>query len=165
MLELRLLTDSDVPLVEAWLNKAHVKSWYEIPHMGVTIEDWMYEISQRDGEFSWLNYLIATWHGAPIGMCQYYKCADSGDENFGSLPIAGSYGIDYLIGEEAYIGKGLGRGIVSLLVERIFALPDAERVTADIDEENKASAGALLSCGFVLQNGESSRYVLERPQS
>ena len=30
MLELRLLNDSDIPLIEIWLNKEHVKRWYEI---------------------------------------------------------------------------------------------------------------------------------------
>lgn len=61
MLELRLLKDSDIPLVETWLNKEYVKRWYEIPHLGVTIEDWMNEIKERNGEFQWLTYLIVMW--------------------------------------------------------------------------------------------------------
>ena len=32
MLELRLLNDNDLTLVEAWLNKEHVKKWYEHGH-------------------------------------------------------------------------------------------------------------------------------------
>lgn len=40
MLELRLFNDSDMPLVKVWLNKEHVKRWYEIPRMGITIDDW-----------------------------------------------------------------------------------------------------------------------------
>lgn len=162
MLELRLLDDNDVPLVEAWLNNEHVKKWYEIPHMGVTIDDWMHEIKERNGEFRWLTYLVATWQGRPIGLCQYYKCEDSGDEDFGALPLAGSYGIDYLIGEASYLGKGLGKGMITLLVDKIFSFPDAQRVTADIDKGNKASEKALLACGFVLVDAERSRYVLER---
>lgn len=163
MLELRLLTDNDVPLVETWLNKGHVKKWYEIPQMGVTIDDWIYEINARNGEFRWLTHLIAAWRGRPLGLCQYYKCADSGDEDFGTLPIEGSYGIDYLIGEEDCLGKGLGKEMIALLVNKIFALPDAKRITADIDRENKASEMALLSQGFVLADAEYSRYVLEKP--
>ena len=61
MLELRPLNNNDIPLVEAWLNKEHVKRWYEIPHMQVTIADWMYEISERNGEFKWLNYFVVQW--------------------------------------------------------------------------------------------------------
>lgn len=161
MLELRLLKDEDISLVKIWLNKEHIKKWYEIPHLGVTLDDWIFEIKERNGEFKWLTHLIATWEGKPIGLCQYYKCSDS-DEDFGVLPVKGSYGIDYLIGEEAYLGKGLGKGIITLLVEKIFSFPDAERVTADIDKDNQASEKSLLSCGFTLIDAEHSRYVLNR---
>ncbi len=162
MLELRLLRDDDISLVEVWLNKEHVKRWYEIPHMGVTIADWMHEIREHDGEFRWITYLIAMYHNSPIGLCQYYKCADSTDEDFGTLAIEGSYGIDYFIGEEDNIGKGLGKGIISLLSDRIFSLQGAERVTADIDKNNKASKNALLSCGFTLLDADGSRYVFHK---
>lgn len=162
MLELRLLDDNDISLVEVWLNKDHVKKWYDIPHLDVSIDDWLSEIKERSGNFSWITYLIATWQNRPIGFCQYYKCLDSVDEDFGTLPLQGSYGIDYLIGEEACLGKGLGKGIVSLLVEKIFSLPGARRVTADIDMKNKASERTLLSCGFALLKTGGSRFVIER---
>ena len=45
MLELRLLNDNDISLVENWLSREHVKRWYEIPHMGVSISDWIYAVS------------------------------------------------------------------------------------------------------------------------
>ena len=160
MLELRLLNDSDIPLIEVWLNKEHVKRWYEIPHLGITIDDWISEIKEYKGEFQWITYLIVLWQNRPIGLCLYYKCVDSSDEDFGTLPLIGSYGIDYLIGEESYLGKGFGKAIITLLVDKIFSLQDAQRVTADVDKENKASEKALLSCGFKLLNAESSRYVI-----
>lgn len=161
MLSLRKITGNDLPLAEGWLNQEHVKRWYEIPHLGVTINDWMYEIKERAGVFKWLTHFVVLYQGHPIGLCQYYKCEDS-DEAFGNLPLTGSYGIDYLIGEKSYIGKGLGKGMISLLVDKIFSFPDALLVTADIDRENTASERALLSCGFVLLDAESSRYVLDR---
>ncbi len=162
MLELRLLDDSDIPLVERWLNKEHVKRWYEIPHLGVTINDWMTEIKERYGQYQWLTHLIIVWQGCPIGLCQYYKCVDSFDEDFGTLPLMGSYGIDYLIGEEAYIGKGLGKRMINELVNKIFSFQDAQIVTADIDRDNKASENVLLSCGFSLLYAESNRYFLQK---
>ncbi|GCF92582.1 N-acetyltransferase [Enterococcus florum] len=161
-LDLRPLEEKDVPLVETWLHKNHVKRWYEIPHMGITIDDWMTEISERNEEFSWLTYLIATWQGQPIGMCQYYRCSDSDEEDFGTLPLAGSYGIDYLIGEETYLAKGFGKKVIDQLVIRIMQLPDAQRVTADIGPNNFASRNALLSCGFTLLDAERGRYVFAK---
>ncbi len=149
-----------MPMVAAWLNKDHVRRWYDIPALGVTIDDWLHEIRTRNGEFYWLSHFIATWHGEPIGLCQHYKCEDS-DEDFGELPLPGSYGIDYLIGEESHLRKGLGKKMIAVLVERIFSLPNAYRVTASIDKQNIASEKALLSCGFTLFDADRSRYVVE----
>ncbi len=160
MLELRLLNDSDIPLIEIWLNEKHVKRWYEIPNLGITINDWISEIKEFKGEFQWITYLIVLWQDHPIGLCLYYRCVDSSDEDFGTLPLIGSYGIDYLIGEKTYLGKGLGKRIITLLVDTIFSLQDAQRVTADIDKNNKASEKALLSCGFESLDTGSSRYVI-----
>lgn len=160
MLELRLLIDSDIPLIESWLNEEHVKRWYEIPELGITIDDWIAEIKEYKGKFQWITYLIALWQDRPIGLCLYYKCVDSSGEDFGTLPLAGSYGIDYLIGEKSYLGKGLGKGIIALLVDKIFSLQDAQIVTADIDKSNKASERALVSCGFKLLDTAGSRYVI-----
>ncbi len=161
MLELRLLHDSDISLVEIWLNKEHVKRWYEIPHLGVTIDDWMTEIKERNGEFQWLTHLIVMCQGNPIGLCQYYKCVNS-NEDFGTLPLVGTYGIDYFIGEKSCLGKGLGKNMITLLVDKIFSFPDALRITADIDKNNKTSERTLLSCGFVLFDPKQSRYVIHK---
>jgi RimJ/RimL family protein N-acetyltransferase len=160
MLELRLLNDSDIPLVEVWLNKEHVKKWYEIPSLGITIDDWISEIKEHKGKFQWITYLIVLWQSRPIGICLYYKCVDSSGEDFGTLSLTGSYGIDYLIGEESYLGKGLGKETITLLLDKIFSLQDAQRVTANIDKNNKASKKALLSCGFELLDAGSSRYII-----
>ena len=163
-MELIPLDDHDVPLVEIWLNKEHVKRWYEIPRLGITIDDWMLEIYERNRKFKWLTYLIALWQGQPIGLCQYYKSVDS-DENFGSLPLEGSFGIDYLIGDETYLGKGLGKRMVRSLVDKIFSFPDAQRVTANIDKDNRVSQKTLLSCGFSLVDAERCRYFIQKLQN
>jgi len=160
MLKLRLLNDNDLPLMENWLNKDHVKQWYEVPEE-CSIDDWLDEIKGRNDEFQFLTHMIVLQNDHPIGFCQYYKCTDS-DEDWGTLPIAGSYCIDYLIGEELYLGKGLGKELVNQLVKEIFSLPDARRVVADIDEDNKASGKVLLASGFTLFDAKHNRYIIER---
>lgn len=55
--------------------------------------------------------------------------------------------------------QGLGREMITSLVDVVFSFPDAQRVTADIDKANKASERTLLSCGFELLDAECSRYV------
>lgn len=161
MIKLRLLTDSDFALVEKWLYKDHVRRWYEIPGMGITIEDWMQEIKAYKSEFSWITYQIVIWQDQPIGMCLYYQCSDSKDEDFGTLPLEGSYGIDYLIGEETCLRRGLGKELITKLTKEVLALPGAKRVTADVDSNNVASRKTLESCGFTLVPSSGARYVKE----
>ena len=158
MLALRLLNDNDLPLVESWLNKAHIKRWYDIPGV-CSIDDWIAEIKERHDEFQFLTHLIALDKGHPIGFCQYYKCVDS-DEDWGMLPLEGAYCIDYLIGEQSYLGKGFGKGIITQLVAEILSKPDTLCVVADIDPENIASEKALLASGFVLFDVERNRYII-----
>ena len=84
MLQLREFTESDLALAEAWLHKAHVRKWYEIPQLGVTLADWMMEYKERNGKYQWITHLIVMWQEKPIGLCQYYKATDS-EEDFGTL--------------------------------------------------------------------------------
>ena len=161
MLKLRLLSDADVPVVESWLNSEHVKKFFDVPGV-CSIDEWMYEIKNREGDFQFLTHLIAAWDDYPIGFCQYYKCADS-DEDWGALPLEGAYCIDYLIGEKSYLGKGLGKEILAKLVERIFSLPNAACVVGDIDTDNKISEKTLLASGFTLFDANHNRYILHKP--
>lgn len=157
---LRSLTDKDIPLIEKWLNKDHVKRWYEIPRLGITIQDWITEIKAYKTDFKWITYLIVLYDDIPVGLCLYYQCADSIGEDFGTLPLAGSYGIDYLLGDETLLGKGIGKKMIIALTEHVFALPDAQRITADIDSDNIASQKTVTSCGFTLVDANKSRYVI-----
>lgn len=121
----------------------------------------MMEIKNRNCEFNWLHHFIVMYDGKSIGLCQHYKSIDS-DEEYGNLVVEGAYGIDHLIGEESCVGKGVGKLMIMALIDKIFSLPDALRITADIDKSNNASEGALLSYGFVLFDVVESRYVLEK---
>ncbi|MCC8167457.1 MAG: acetyltransferase, partial [Planctomycetes bacterium] len=68
----------------------------------------------------------------------------------------------YLVGEESLLRKGHGKRMIAVLVEKIFSLTDAQRVTASIDDRNTASKRALLANGFFLFDAERSRYVLDK---
>lgn len=162
MLELRQLTDNDVTLVEKWLQNAHVKKWYDIPHLGVSIDDWMHEIHERDTTYNWITYFIVNYQNKPIGFCQYYACIDSKDEDFGSLDTNHAYGIDYFIGEEDFLGKGFGKQMIKVLTKYIFTHTNAEEITADIDTNNTASMHVLMACGFDLLDDGGSRYVKQK---
>lgn len=144
LLKIRAFEDDDLLLMKAWLNKGYVIKWYEDPG------EWLAEIRGRFDEFSFIHHFIALYGDKPIGFCQYYACADAGESWYGDIPLAGSYSIDYLIGEEDYLAKGLGKAIIGLLVQEIFSLNDALRIIVLPDSQNTASCKSLLANGFTL---------------
>ena len=149
MLILRVFEDDDLQLLDKWLRKEYVRKWFEVPGI-CTIEDWLHEVRNRNGEFRWLSYFIALSDGFPVGFCTYYKCADAREHWYGEISLDGVYSIDYLIGEEEYLGKGIGSQIIEKLKEMIFSHEDAKKIIVQPDKNNKASCGVLLSNGFVL---------------
>lgn len=141
-IRLRPLAESDLPLLERWLHAPHVARWYENP------QDWLTEVRGRNGAFRFLRHFIVLADNTPVGFAQYYPYEASGETWQGSLPVRGTYSIDYLIGEPDFLGRGCGRETVRRLVERIAAEPDARRVIVYPEEENAASRRTLRSAGF-----------------
>lgn len=153
-LSLRAFEDDDLPLLERWLHRPHVSPWFGNP------QGWLDEAEQRHGRFSFIQHFIVESSGKPIGFCQLYEYARSGEDWHGDLRIEGVYSIDYLIGEAFYLGKGNGKAIVDALVERVAALPNAVRIIVQPEPENKASCGALLASGFSF-DAERRLYALD----
>ena len=58
-----------------------------------------------------------------------------------------TYEIGYLISEEEYLNKGIGKLIIQILEERIIE-PGGHEIAADPSEENIFSIKVLLSNGF-----------------
>lgn len=139
---LRPVTDRDMALIRGWLLQDHVVKWFEHP------QDWLNEIENRKNQFAWINHFIVSFEGADIGFCQYYAYKNSGEDWHGSVDVEGSYSLDYLIGDMAYMGRGLGKKIICVLVQEIGKAPDAKRVLAKPDTQNAASCNTLLSAGF-----------------
>ena len=141
-LQLRQLCNEDVAMFQKWLYMPHVAKWYNDPL------DWINEVQKRNDEFSFLHHFIAELEGKPIGFCQYYEYRHSGEDWHGSIDINGTYSIDYLIGDTEYLGKGFGKGIIQLLIEKIKLHNNAKCIIVQPEQENKASCNTLLSCGF-----------------
>jgi len=156
-LTLRLLEDSDLPLVRRWLYLPHVAPWFDNPL------DWLGEMEQRKEKFSWLRHFIAEVDDLPIGVCQYYAYQNSGETWHGCVPVEGTYSIDYLIGETDYLGRGFGRQIVRQLIQRIWEQKDATRIIVQPEAKNEPSCRTLRSCGFRFDE-ENRLFLLTVPE-
>lgn len=146
MISLRSAQKSDLSTIEAWLNKDYIKKWYG------EAEEWLFEIRNDNGEFAWLNHYIVLYNAMPIGFCQYYDCSKTPQGFEWDNEPQGTFCIDYLIGEEAFLKKGLGSVIVQQLCHHICTLERPVQIIADPVPENVDSIRLLERNGFVLES-------------
>lgn len=143
-LTLRPLFENDIVLIERWLKVEHVKKWFE------PTEDWLHEIKNRRGEFSFITHLIAEFKGVPFGFCQYYDMF-YGQEKENWLKIdkeSECFSIDYLIGEEEFLHKGLGQKMIALMLNKLRD-KGAKTVVVRPEIKNKKSNRVLKNSGFI----------------
>ncbi len=153
---LKPLQEEDISLFTAWLDKEYIYKWF-CPNGEEERKDWLYEISERDGEYHFMQHFIVYYNDTKIGYCLHADCfflKDIQTENYDSSDLYGdipdrnhTYEIGYLIGEEEYLGKGIGKIIIQKLEEVIVELGGKE-IASDPSEENIASVKVLLSNGF-----------------
>lgn len=141
-IKLKVFQDEDVDLLSNWLRRDYILKWYHDP------EEWLREVKSRHDEFCWIKHFIVLENERPIGFCQYYLFSNSGENWNGDIPMEGTYSIDYLIGDMACLGKGIGKQIVELLEKEIFVIDDARRIIVQPEQDNAASCNTLLASGF-----------------
>ncbi|MBE5962681.1 MAG: GNAT family N-acetyltransferase [Lachnospiraceae bacterium] len=142
-IKLRTMVDEDINLFKYWLYKPHVAKWYTDP------ESWLDEFNKRNNEFNWIHHFIAEVDGVAIGFCQYYDCSLSGETWYNVVNVKETYSIDYMIGEEEYLGKRFGTEIILALEEVVKAKTEAKKIIVQPERTNIASRNALLSAKYM----------------
>ena len=153
-ISLKPLTEADIPIFDKWLDKDYIKKW-----LGEK-EDWLHEISERNGTYHFLKHFMVYCDDRAIGYGLYADCfflKDLEEEPHEGSSLKDLYGdvaeknhtyeIGYLIGEEEYLNKGIGKTIIRMLEEKIIAI-GGKQIASDPAEENTISIKALLSNGF-----------------
>lgn len=140
--KMRLFEDEDIMLMQKWLHQDYVEKWYDDP------EDWLDEIRKRHNEFRFIHHYIAMYDEKSIGFAQYYKCEAIREDWYNMIDLDGVYSIDYMIGEQAYLNKGLGKEIVKQLTKQIFQFADSKVIVVQPDNKNIASCKALEANGY-----------------
>lgn len=146
----RRVERSDFPLLTRWLAEPHVARWWN--------HEWSPEAIERGfgqsvdglepGE-DWLALLDDT----PLGMIQYCRFADYPEylEELSAVMEVpeGAESIDYMIGDPALTGRGLGPAMIRAFVARIWdADPTATCVVVPVAAANRGSWRALELAGF-----------------
>ncbi|WRS28418.1 GNAT family N-acetyltransferase [Oscillospiraceae bacterium MB08-C2-2] len=144
MLSLRPVKKEDFSIIKEWLNKDYIKKWYG------DSEEWLSEIRNDSGDFGWLNHYIVLYQDTPIGFCQYYDCSKTPAGFEWDSEPKGTFCIDYLIGQESFLKKGLGSVIVQQLCLLICTQENPVQIVADPVPENIDSIKLLERNGFTL---------------
>lgn len=66
-----------------------------------------------------------------------------------------TFSIDYLIGNEDYLGKGYGKTIVKILTDTVYQVEHAKHIIVQPDKENQASNKALLANGYIFDKNKN----------
>ncbi len=103
MITFKPLTPADYPLLLDWLQRPHVKQWWDDG------DDTVGKVAAHYGGDEEPRFLMLH-NTTPIGYIQYYLLDD------------GAAGIDLFIGEEQFLNRGVGtaamRAFIKLIVER-----------------------------------------------
>ena len=154
--ELRPLTRADLGLVGRWLAEPLVARWWHHDSSAAAVErDFGPSIDGDDVTALYLGWApgwTADGRPAPFGLAQVYPIEaypEYVEEFAGVCPVPpGALSIDYLVGEPAARGRGLGAGLIAAAVARGFAdHPQARDVLVPVALGNTASRRALRRAG------------------
>jgi len=139
----------DFPLLLKWLNKSHVKQWWDqdISHNEKSIAEkystyvkkYKLNNGQKKDIFAFVIYL----EDKPIGYIQIYNAYDFLRSKLLSNFPQSLGAIDFYIAEEEYLGKGLGAEILNAFVTQEF-----DYILVDPDINNIAAIKTYEKAGF-----------------
>lgn len=143
------LTENHLTLLLKWLGIPHVKNWWDenIDHTEESIKEKYSSYASgyklEEGLNKSISAFIILVDDKPIGYIQLYNAYDfaRGKVLEGLPKSLGA--IDFFIGEEEYLGKGLGYKIL-----KEFDYQDYEYIIVDPDMDNLAAIKTYEKAGF-----------------
>ena len=136
---LRPATIKDLSLLRRWDNEPHVVE--ADPN-----DDWGWE-TELGRAVTWREQLIAEADGVPLGYIEIIDPAKEEGHYWGNVP-ANLRAIDIWIGEASYLGKGHGKRMMQMALERCFASHEVEAVLVDPLASNARAIRFFESFGF-----------------
>lgn len=161
-IQLTVFNDEDLPLFTQWLDKDYIYKWFccdgnESEQAYIDGQEerqaWLDDITFR-AESPHRHLFIVTCDWDKIGFCMCIDVASEPDymeEQYtdlkGNVKAGEALELNYCIGEEAYLTKGIGKIIIKKLEQECRNL-GATLLLADPSEDNVPSVKVLLANGF-----------------
>ncbi|MBO0842650.1 MAG: GNAT family N-acetyltransferase [Nocardioides sp.] len=143
---LRPMVRGDLPLLGRWLRQEHVRPWFEAdgePTPERVADQYGPAVDGDDPTNLW----VAEVNGRSVGMAQDYRISDNPEYAL-LTPDPDAVGFDYLVGEPAWVGRGVGTRMLWSLVTGLRARYDgATAAFAAPDHRNAASLRVLAKIG------------------
>ena len=166
-IEFRALAERDLPLMTQWLNKDHMRRFYQKAPISLeaVIKKYMPRINGEVPTFCHIAFL----DGIPFGALQTYRIKNYPE--FGNeIGINAGLSIDLFIGESAYLGRGLGKSMLRQYMDLAFQKFSEENLCYICHEaENIAALQCSKAVGFqfvreVIESGaKSALLVFDKP--
>ncbi len=144
----RAMSRGDLPDVARWRQAEHVRRWW-VADGEPTLEEVTARYGPRIDGRSATRMWVAEVNGRSVGFVQDYRLTDYPDYAL-LCPDPAAIGVDYAIGEPAWLGRGLGPRILwTWMVKARHRFPDAPAYFAAPDHRNERSLRMLDKAGFV----------------
>jgi len=173
----RRVTPTDFPLLGGWLAQPHVRRWWnhEFTPAAVARD---FGPTCRGAEPN--EDLLVFADGEPVGLVQRCRPADYPDYLADLEPLADvspeTMTLDYLIGEPARVGHGLGAAMLRAIIAATWIEhPRTDRIIVPVAVANRASWRALEKAGMrwiaegelppdnPVDDGQHYVYAIDRP--
>lgn len=146
----RELTEADFGLLADWLGRAHVQEWWRDSSAPAAVAK---KYGRRIRGEEPTEVFVVGVDGADVGMIQRYRIRDH-PEWLETLAGAGvdaseAAGIDYLLGDPAVVGRGVGSEMIRSFTGKLFAdYKDVISVVVTPQAANAASCRVLEKAGY-----------------
>lgn len=145
------VTPDDFPLLARWLAAPHVARWWNHETSAEAVaRDFGPSVRREEPN----EDLLASLDGVPVGLLQRSFLHDYPEYSTGMALITGvpvgAMTIDYLVGDVANVGHGVGTAMIGSALERLWVEhEDATCVIVAVHADNVRSWRALEKAGLV----------------
>ncbi|HYF93409.1 MAG TPA: GNAT family N-acetyltransferase [Symbiobacteriaceae bacterium] len=144
----RRLTMEDLPLMHRWIHTARVKAVWD-PDKAWTYSEVVDKYQPRTDGSEPTDSFVIMCDGQPIGYIQTYLWRDYPDYAQHLHLTEEAASLDVFIGDEAYIGKGIGpQMLICFMREIVFANPALDSCIISPEVTNVPAIKAYEKAGF-----------------
>ncbi|MFC0612167.1 GNAT family N-acetyltransferase [Scopulibacillus daqui] len=135
--------ERDVKLIHSWMNESHVIPFWGLDGPFETFKQHLNKALNDPHQTLYLGCL----DGKPISYWESYWVRDDMIADYYRFDAA-DQGVHLLLGERAYLGKGLALPFLRAMVRFQFQVSETHRVVAEPDIRNEKMIHIFKKCGF-----------------